>query len=144
MKKNNDLGLSWFVFSSLVPSLFQKKRRLEVSKKMFSMSDNDLKCIITRDETWSYVCGPERASEYHAIDKPRIKIVDNRVRVSTFMPAVRNSRTNLPKNTHHNTIARVFQKNSVSSHVVHCIYTITYYSNIQKPKKLDAIEPLSC
>lgn len=74
----DNLGLSR-VFSRLVPkdlNLFEKQRRVEVSEEMLSMTDNDLKCIITGDETWIYAYDPETAlqsSEYRAAGEPKPK-----------------------------------------------------------------------
>ena len=74
----DDLGLSR-VSSRLVPkslNLFEKQRRVEVAKEMLSMSDDDLKRIITGDETWIYAYDPETAqqsSEYRAAGEPKPK-----------------------------------------------------------------------
>lgn len=59
------LGLSR-VSSRLVPktlNFLQKNHRVEVAKEMLSMDDNDLKRIITGDETWIYAYDPETAQQ---------------------------------------------------------------------------------
>ncbi len=42
-------------------NLFEKQRRnVEVAKEILSITDDDLKCIVTGDETWTYLEDPEK------------------------------------------------------------------------------------
>lgn len=74
----DDLRLSR-VSARLVPkslNFFEKERRVQVAEEMLSMSEDDLKCIITGDETWIYAYDPETAqqsSEYRAKNEPKPK-----------------------------------------------------------------------
>lgn len=74
----SDLGLRR-VQSRLVPktlNFFEKQRRVEMAEEMLSMSDNDLKNVITGDETWIYAYDVEvahQSSEYRFIGEGKPK-----------------------------------------------------------------------